>query len=314
MSNDESRNRSAALAKLDIGMLMSLDALLSERSVTRAARKLGLAQPTMSNALTRLRATFGDPLLMRTGTEMELTPRAEAMQERVRSILNELALLNQQIAFDPKSSSAEFHIAVTDHASLVLMPEIIALARREAPRVRLMTSSLDRHPHGVPMPTSEPHLRMHWVRSAPPDWHSRKLLDETMVVIGRKDHPDLLQPLTLERYLKLEHVTLSPNLPSFHTHIDVELARHGLKRRVAMSLAHFTTLPFVIAQTDLIALFPRRLLNSFSAATAFQVADCPFKFEPFATSLAWHPRYQHDEAHRWLRDLIVRAAESVNSR
>lgn len=302
----------ATLAKLDIGMLSSLDALLSERSVTRAARKLGLAQPSMSNALARLRAAFGDPLIVRSGGEMVLTRRAEAMQHRVHSILQEIALLNEQVSFDPRTSVASFHIAATDHASLVLMPQIIAEVRKHAPNVRLMTSSLDRHqPGSQPAFASEPHLRMHWARSAPADWHARKLLDEAMVVIGRKGHPGLRKPLTMERFLELDQVALSPSSPGFHTLIDVELERHGYKRSVKMSLAHFTTLPFVISQTDFIAMFPRRLLRQFQGVLQFEVVESPFYFEPFTTSLVWHPRYQQDESHRWLRELIVRAADVV---
>ena len=313
MKNAKRPDKAAvSLAKLDIGMLSSLDALLSERSVTRAARKLGLAQPSMSNALSRLRATFGDPLIVRTSGEMELTRRAEAMLPRVRSILQEIELLNMQVGFDPQTSTASFHIAATDHASLVLMPQIIAEVYKEAPKVRLMTSSLDRHQQGTPSTlVSEPHLRMHWVRSAPPDWHARKLLDETMVVIGRHGHPALRAPLTLERFLDLDQVALSPNSPGFHTLIDVELERRGLKRRVKMSLAHFTTLPFVISQTDFIAMFPRRLLKRFQGIGPFEVVESPFPFEPFTTSLAWHPRYHQDESHRWLRELIVRAAGAI---
>lgn len=305
---------SVPLSKLDIGMLSSLDALLTERSVSRAARKLSLSQPAMSNALARLRQAFSDPLLIRSGGEMVLTDRAEEMRERVEAIVHELFLLGQQRRFDPQASTASFQIGLTDHASLVLMPEIISHVRQEAPGVRLMTVPLDRN-YAIEdgSPASSPHLRMHWVRSAPPDWHMRKLLDEDMVVIGRKGHPDLIKPLTLERFLELDQVTLSPNTPSFHTKIDIELAKKNLKRRVVMSLVHFTTLPFVIAQTDLIALFPRRLLKTFQPSANFEVVDSPFAFEKFSTSLAWHPRYQFDEAHRWLRDLIVRAAAGLEA-
>lgn len=297
------------LSKLDIGMLTALHALLSERGVSRAARKLGLSQPSMSNALTRLRLAFDDPLLIRTGQEMVLTERAVEILPRLATIIQQLVLLEQRRNFDPATATLEFRIGVTDHSAAVVMPAAIALLRREAPGIRVMTMPADGTFADVDASAdSSPHLRMHWTRAAPPDWHVRRLLDEKMVVIGRKGHPDLLKPLSLERFLEIDQVTPSPNNSGFQTQVDVELGKLGLKRKVVASLAHFASLPPVVRGTDLIALFPERLLKALHQDDMFELVDPPFPLEPFTTSLAWHPRYHHDQAHRWLRELIARAA------
>lgn len=235
------------------------------------------------------------------------------MRGRVETIQQEIEALGLQVGFDPRTSAASFHVATTDYASLLLMPGIVAEVLREAPNVRLMTASLARYPHATDSADApEVHLRMHWAREAPPDWHSRHLLDEDMVIVGRRRHPDLIRPLTMERFQQLRYATVSPRGPGFETHIDVVLKQHNLKRCVVMSLAHFTTLPFVISQTDLVAMFPRRLLRLFRGGLEIEVAESPFSFEPFSTSLVWHPRFHHDDAHSWLRQLIVRVATRVD--
>lgn len=301
------------LARLDIGMLKALDSLLHERSVSGAARAMGLSQPSMSNALARLRRAFGDSLLVREGQTMVLTARAVEIAGRVSQIVADIAALEVPLQFDPATATDTFRIGVTDHSATVLMPDIIALVRDEAPGVRLMTVPIDPSFRDAETPgPMSPHLRMHWIRDAPPDWHIRKLLSEAMAVIGRKGHLELTGTLTLERFLTLDQVASSPNQSGFQTRADFELIQLGHKRRVVVTLAHFASLLPVVRKTDLIALFPRRLLEAFDIADHFEIVAPPMPFENFGTSLAWHPRYHHDPAHRWLRDLIGRAAARIS--
>lgn len=302
------------LSKLNISMLYALDALLTERSVSRAARKLGLSQPSMSNSLSRLRLAFHDPLLLRSGQEMVLTDLALDISDRVSVIVQEIFLLEQKRNFDPATAATTFRIGLTDHSAAVLMPRILSLVRAEAPNVRIMTMSIGGNfDTDDSVSETAPHMRMHWIRSAPQDWHITKLLSETMVVIGRKGHPKLTQPFGLDDFLATDQVAPSPSQAGFQTAADTELARAGYRRNVVLTLAHFASLPPVIRETDLIALFPWRLLGALDLLDAFEVVDSPYPFENFVTSIAWHPRYHYDEAHIWMRRLINRAAKEIES-
>lgn len=300
------------LEKLDIGMLSSLSALLNERSVSKAARKIGLSQPAMSSALARLRLVFRDPLLVRSGAEMLLTERGELMRDRVDAIIQDLFLLAQQRRFDPRVSSASFEIGVRDYESLILLPAIISRVRSEAPNIRITTTVLDSTSQDdVSANLRLPNLRIQTARFVPPEWHVKKLLDDDLVVIGRKGHPDLVKPLSLERFLDIDQISLSPGSPGFVTRVDAELAKKSLKRKIVVSLVHFTTLPLAIGRTDLIALYPRRLLKAIEPMANLEVAECPVPAQTFSTSLVWHPRYHRDDGHRWMREIISDAASEI---
>jgi DNA-binding transcriptional LysR family regulator len=301
--------RKLGIARLEIGMLAVLDALLAERSVTRAAVRLGLSQPTVSNALSRLRRTLGDPLLVKVGRHVVPTDRGIELQQMLKRVIDDLATSGTRQDFDPASSDHQFRIAITDHAGIMLMPGVIRRLRHEAPRIRLQVLAL-----GVPYAEAEsdgPDLVIHWARSPPPDWHVRRLIEEQLVVVGSLSNPKLRGPLSLEQFLELDHATLMPEEGGFTSGIDKALAHRGLSRNVSVSLAHFATLPFVVAASDLVALFPRGLAELSARITPLAILEPPEPFRSFAISMSWHPRLHHSEKHAWLRQLCVDAARDV---
>lgn len=300
-----------SLQELNIGMLRSLDALLRERSVSKAAKSIGVSQPSMSNALARLRLALNDPLLLRSGGTMVLSNRGIEISERVSKIIAEIAKLEIATEFEPATSNASFRIALTDYSAVVLMPHVIARVRAAAPSIRLTTVPAD---GSFPVTDQNPdgaQMRMHWIRDAPPSWYTRRLLTERMVVIGRKGHPALSSGLTLDRFLTMDQVALSPNRQTLQTRADFELQQRGFKRRVSVTVAHFASLPSVVRETDLIALFPRRLVRPLILEDVLDVVEPPLPFDSFTTSLAWEPRYHEDPAHRWLRELIADVAIEI---
>lgn len=292
-------------------MLSALEVLLTERSVSRAARRMGLSQPAMSNALARMRIAFDDPLMERSREGLVLTPRAESLLAQLKVLVPQLDLLGRPDGFAPSEATTVFHIAITDHASLLLMPDVLEQVHQEAPRVRLITSTLrSRQSEGDELEAGGFDLRVGWMKTLPPHWRSRKLMDERLVVIGRRSNPALQGPLTLERFLELDHLALAADRPMFQNIVDSTLARQGLERRITASISHFTLLPFLIAKSSAIAMFPERLAQAFSRLTDIVVLEPPIAFDPFNISMAWHPRVQQDAAHRWLRRIFAQCAQS----
>lgn len=301
------------IARLDVAMIAALEVLLSERSVSRAARRVGLTQPAMSNALARMRIAFADPLLVRGREGMMLTARAEILLQQLTEIIPQLEALGKGPAFDPATAETTFRIALTDHAGVVLMPRVLQSLHGEAPRIRTHTSTISsRQTDFDELEAERFDLRLGWMHSLPAHWHRRKLLDEELVVVGARSNVALREPLELHEFLALDHVALATNRPLFQNLTDQALAKAGLQRNIVAQISHFAIVPFIVAGSNLVAMFPRRLANSFRGAADLQIVRSPFPFEDFNLSMAWHPRVHHDIDHRWLRNLVVRCAATID--
>lgn len=300
---------SANVRKLDIGTLVALQKLLTERNLSRVAREMGLSQPAMSHTLARLRRVFGDPLLVRDGGGLALTAQGEALRQRLDSALPGMVELFRTGEFDPESSNATFKIAITDHAGQVLLPDITAALRVAAPNTRLVVAVIpNRQTDLADLDAGQYDLRIGWLRSLPGTWHRRKLLDDRIVVIGRKDHPDLDGELTLERFVELDHIGLESERPIYPNLIDSYLASKGLERRVAVRISHFSIVPTILARTRMIAMFPERLARTL--LDVVRIAESPLDFPSHDVSMAWHPRIHAAPESVWLRNLIVECAKA----
>ncbi|HSX55572.1 MAG TPA: LysR family transcriptional regulator [Sphingomonas sp.] len=297
------------IAKLDLGMIVAMEIMLRERSVSRAARRVGLSQPAMSNALARMRDIFGDALLVRSEGRMVLTERGERLLAQLGQLVVELEGLADPTEFNAASSTATFRLAMTDHVGATVMPRVFRAVAQEAPGVRL---------HSLTMPSREidPHdnnsgdvdLRMGWIRALPANWYSSTLFDEELVVIGSIDNPQLAAPLDLEQFLGLPHIALATERPMFQNLTDQALAAAGHSRNIVGTLSHFAMVPFIVAEGMQVAMFPRRLAEYYRPWARIRIVPSPFDFKRFSVSLAWHPRVHNDPGHKWLRDLIKRCA------
>lgn len=292
------------LSRTDIGLLLSLDVLLAERNVSRAAIRLGLSQPALSAQLARLREMFGDPLLVATGRGMVPTPRAEALREPLHNLLERLlSLVREQVPFDPATATDTFRIAASDflHRALSL-PCAIA---RDAPHVRVALMAFDAQRASAQLESGEVDLLIASERLTPKTARARRLFDEDMVFVQRRGHPRGTGPLTLEAFCALDHVLVSPEGGGFHGAADDALAALGMARRVVASLPSFLLVPGMVGKTDLVAVVPRCLTVMFP--DMFEVAEAPIDLPGFTVYASWHQRRQIDAAHVWLREK-VRAA------
>lgn len=295
----------------DLNQLRALDALLTERSVTGAARRLGLTQPAMSHALSRLRETLGDPLLVRSGRGMALTPRAEALAPRLRLALRGLEdAVRAELPFDPASARRSFRVAAADYAELVLLPALIPRLEREAPGVDLwMRRPVDELEALVDSDTDLVVGLLRPGEQAAGIKH-RALFRERFVVILRADHPLASGPLTLEAYAAAKHAFIAPRGGPGGV-VDDALAKVGLSRRVALAIPHFLVAPYVVAGSDLVLTLAERVARAFAQHLPLVIVEPPLPLPEFTMSLMWHERMDADLGHIWLRNLLVEVARGV---
>lgn len=293
------------LRKLDLNLLVTLDALLSEHNVTRAAERLHLSQPSVSVHLARLRDIFADPLLLPGPRGMRPTARADALRAPLRQALETLALaVSPDTAFDPATASNTWRIAASDYSeSTIVLPALKGL-RMAAPGTRLAV--LDQVPSRLArqMEQGEIDLAFHVSEEAPAGLHRRLLFKERYVLAGRAGHPRLKKKPTPTQFCKFEHVIMSPDGGGFHGITDTVLAAAGLARNVVLSVPHFLFLKSVLESTDLVAMIPSRLVRD---SKTLQVVEPPVDVAGFEMAMLWHERVHRDPGQVWLRGYVAGA-------
>lgn len=292
-----------SLRRLDLNLLVTLDALLVELNVTRAARRLNLAQPTVSLQLGRLRQLLDDPLLLPGPRGMRPTARAAALREPLRQAL---AALDEALApaapFEPARAERTWRIAASDHSATTLLTPLLADLRQQAPGIRL--ALLDKKPAllAQQLEGDRLDLALDVADTAAAGLRQRLLFTEHYLLAGRRGHPALQQPVSLETFCQLDQALVSPSGGGFASVTDRLLAEQGRERRVVLSVPHFATLASVLLVSDLVALLPAQIaLNH----PGLQVQPPPLAIPGFDMLLLWPERLHRDPAHAWLRERIV---------
>jgi DNA-binding transcriptional LysR family regulator len=293
-----------------LAMLATLDALLQEVSVTRAARRLGLSTPATSHALARIRAQLGDPLLVRAGRHMVLTPRAEAMRPRVRSAVEQAA---QALAPDRPFAAAALARGFTVHASdyvlTVLGVGLDRIVHAEAPAVDLRFIANTADDPGA-LRDGAADLSIGIYGDLPPELKTQVLLTDRFVCVVRRDHPAVDKRLSLDRFLALSHIQVAPRgRPGGY--VDDVLAERGHARRVARAVPFFLAALRLAAATDYVLTISERVARIMAPCLGLRILEPPLALRPYALRLVWHPRYDGDPAHAWLRDALQRAAREA---
>ena len=298
------RNMPKTHGKMDLNLLVALDALLRERSVTRAALRVGLTQPSMSRALGRLRAMLGDALLVRSGRGLVPTPRALALQPELGGALERLAIVvGEQRSFDPASAERTFHVSTADYGMAILAPFVTASLFGQGPRVRLVLHAQSANDDEALLEGRLDALLVPRRPSTPGCVWTRLLSDE-FVCLVRREHPSVGAELSLAQYGSLGHVFVSPTLATAGV-ADQALARRGLRRRVSVVVPSFLAAPVIAAESDLIATVPSRIAKLFVGRLPVRSIPVPLTLPPVTISMAWHERMRRDPAHAWFRRLLV---------
>jgi len=287
---------------MDLNLLKALDALLDERSVTRAAQRLSLTQPAVSGMLTRLRESFGDPLFVRTQRGITPTLRAQELAVPVKELLGGIESLLQPQAFDPATAQMTVHLAATDYAMQAVVVPLLAKLRRCAPGVRMAVVPAQHLPVFERLERGDIDLALISPENTAPDLYARHLFDERYVCVMRSDHPEAQGgALSLDRFCALDHALISYTGGSFFGATDEALARLGRSRRVVLSITSFLVLPEILRTSDLIAVVPERVV---AQAHGLVVLEPPLEIRGFAKTAAWHERTHRSAGHRWVRSLL----------
>ncbi|RNF85103.1 LysR family transcriptional regulator [Montanilutibacter psychrotolerans] len=299
--------------RLDLNLLVTLEALLEEQNVTKAAARLHLSQPAVSAQLSRLRDTFDDPLLIPAQRGMTPTAKAIELLDPLRRALDDVrAAVATHRTFDPAKAELIVAIACTDYMQAALVKPLMVELRQRAPGVRVALRNLDASQVEAQMLRGDVDLAFMTPQTAPPGLRSRHLLDDRYVLIGRRHHPQLREGISVEALAGLEHVIVSPRGGGFVTPVDSALAALGHRRNVVLSAASFLFVPEIVAQSDFVALVPERLV--LDRTDRLTLVDCPFPVEGLTIAMVWHERNHGHSGQRWVRETVVSLAGSGTHR
>ncbi|MGF9658040.1 LysR substrate-binding domain-containing protein [Pantoea agglomerans] len=298
--------------KYDLNLLPVLLVMMEERNVTRAAERLGITQPALSNALNRLRETLNDPLFIRERYGMRPTPKAEQLAQVVGAALSSIdkVILGQQ-DFDPLNATRLFTLAPNSYVEFIMMPAIVARLRSCAPGIRLRLTPFGNDVTETGVISGNTDMVLGRIVEPPDNLVVQHLMNEGLACVIRADHPLVGENLTAEQYEQLKHVNVLPP-GRMRAGLYQALEQRGLRRQVAVSVTHFLAVPEMIAVTDYCATLPRLICQHLSRDERLRIVPAPVDLGTFPVEMGWHARYRDDPAHRWFRTLITETAQSLS--
>ena len=291
------------VAALDLNLLVALDALLQEESVSRGGQKIGLSQPAMSHALGKLRDLLADPLLVRTGGRMQLTLRAQSMRHPVREALERVHEVFVSDSFVPASSTRTFRILMSDYASTLLLSSLSKAVQRSAPSVRIEV-----HPwRGIPADSPESGLIADAVVACQtrdlPGFYRQRLFTDREVCVMRAGHRSYRKSFGLKTFLEAPHVAVAAVEFSADP-VDTWLQEVGYRRCVVVTVPHYIEALHLVAETELIAVIPERLVRAYASTLNLVTKAVPLDVGTFDEYLLHSARTHVDLGCSWLRELI----------
>ncbi|MFO1340480.1 MAG: LysR family transcriptional regulator [Burkholderiaceae bacterium] len=293
--------------KLDLNLLVALDAMLTERNISRAAERLHLSQSAMSNALGRLRDYFGDELLVPVGRRMALTPRAEALQESVRELLVRVeTTIAVQPEFEPDTSDRVFRLFVSDYTVFVLMPHVLALAAAQAPGLRFDLLPQMDQPHRA-LERGEIDLLIIPEGFCSPEHPSEVIFEDRFDCVVWQGSALAREPLTLETYLDAGHVVVRTGRTQ-QSYEEEFLKSQGIARRIEVTTTSFAAPPHLVVGTERIATVHHLLAGSAARHLPLACVPPPIEIPPLQQAVQWHKYRSDDPGLRWVRNLLAEAA------
>lgn len=291
--------------EIDLNLLSVFQEVYRERQISSAARKLGLSQSAVSNALARLRRAFGDELFVRTASGMQPTPLATQMAEPIGVAMAQVALaLNQRSRFDPATSSRRFVLAMTDVGEIYFMPTLIERCKLLAPLVEISSMRAGSLALKEEMEGGRVDLAVGPFEDISEALYQRQLFRQPYVTMMRKGHPLAKGEMTLARFVKAEHMLVDAN-ESPYDRINALLARAGVGPSVRFRVPHFTAVPYMVATSDLVVTVPQKLAERAALPFGLEWIVPPLELPTLQTNVFWHRRYNQDPGNQWLRGLLA---------
>ena len=310
---------------LDLNLLRVFDEVMAERSLTRAARKLSITQPAVSNAIRRLRDVLGDELVVRSGQGVEPTARALALWPPIREALSQLQASFTPGQFEPSTTQSTFVLAMADATAASLIPGLNDTLEQEAPGISLRVVPLTTRDPRRLLDDEECDLAVGYFPSVVPDltvkaqsgdtlpFLFQRLYDGEYVCVMRKGHPLAGQPLTLDRFCAARHMLVSFSGRPYGF-VDESLAALGRERRVVLTVNQFATAGRVVTSSNLLAVLPRHFVQVTGIAHQLVLRTLPFAVAPVQVDALWHRRSQQRSEHIWLRQALLRSAKTAFER
>lgn len=298
---------SCSWESIDVRLLQVLLALLTEGSVSNAARRLNQSQPAVSTSLRRLRDITGDQLLVRSGNGMTPTERGQSLLEPVKIALAQIEAIGlQQVSFDPLKSKRVFNIATPDYLNAILIGNIVARLRKEAPHSQVVLHAFGAdHDYAKALEAGELDVVIGNWPEPPEHLRLAPLFDDDVVCLMRQSHPLAGRELTPADYLDAEHLVPTPYAVGQRGVVDMQLARERLKRNVVASVPYFNLVPYVLLQNDLLFSAPRIFAEYCCSLGDLCFAESPLDFPKMRFYLLWHDRSHRSDECRWFRELIA---------
>lgn len=292
-----------ALSGVDLNLLVVLRALLRERHVTRAAARVGLSQSATSHALSRLRELYGDPLLVRSGRTLSLTPRAARLLPTLERGLGELqSVLSAEPEFDPATARRTFTLGTSDYLQALIIAPLLRELTARAPAVDLVVVVFPNLSELLESGSIDLALTVpiHETQA----FRQERLFGDEFVCMVRQGHPRVRGALSLKKYLAERHVVVAPSgTPG--SLVDTTLAQHGLERRIALRVTNFLIAPVVVSETDFVNTMPVRLARQLAKTYPLRLVRPPLRLPEFEFGMFWHPRFDRDPAHQWFRSFVA---------
>jgi len=297
-------NRALDLSSLDLNLLVVFDAIMKDRNISVAARRVGLSQPAMSSALARLRKTFDDPLFVRTSNGMQPTPHAQLLAAPIQRAC-ELVLSALQIdtAFDPATANNTFRFYMTDIGEAVYLPKLIDALANRAPGVKLKVLRIPEQGEQAAMAAGDVDLAVGFFPDLQAGFYQQRLYSDQFVCLLRADHPQARGRMSIQQFASMRHAVIVTAGTGHEATIARAVAKHRL--RVSLTLPHFMALPLIVSQTDCVVIVPRRLALAFAGHANIRMVESPIRIPSFDIKQHWHERYHHDPANQWIRALVA---------
>ena len=299
------------LSDKDLNLFVVFDVIYTERNLTKSGEVLGITQPAVSNALSRLRENFNDELFLRTSKGMVPTPVAENMVNDIRQALDLIRnSISESESFNPKTANATFRISIGDTSEYRLLPQLIKNISNSAPGVDVESYLTPRTETPKELAAGNIDFAIDPPIHSDPNLRNKKIYQDDYVLVVNKKHPIAKKKkISLEDYLNLSHIHISKRASGLG-HVDTTLNRLGLTRRIALRAQHFLVAPYIIDQSNL----AMTTIKSFSRGRELKVFQLPFKINPLVLHLYWHVNKDMDPANKWMRELILKTYGKIQGK
>ena len=301
------------LRDFDLNLLLAFNALLKENSVSKAAERMFITQSAMSHALNRLRDLLDDPILVRTSEGMKPTPRAISMKSQINEVLRDIQqIVGEPKHFHPSTSKYQFVIEAADYMEYMLLPPLIGRVFHNAPGVGIQIKKPEPNFPEKAMEEGNTDIMLGFNKDidAPRRFVKEILFEDERVCLLRKDHPLVKKKLTLEKFIEMDHLRISPTGNKLGA-VDNVLLLKGLERHIALMVPHFLYAPHILSTTDMVLSPPLRIAEQLIQFCPLKIMPLPLKIPPYQICMVWSPIREKDPAHIWLREQIRAVNESL---